>query len=240
MRKLLVLSLFVFFSMGSYCQRPVADINTYLYNNIYKNIAAYNIKYSYYPLNGSVKQDIFRSNGDFFYDAFLPDFGYKLDMKIIKLDWQYPDKNFNLYKIFVNGFRYTAGDDSASVSVMGKWTNRDFLLALNKENGEIKFISGQFFISAIADDFTFNKYDPASYLNFLKLKLFPFQVDNITYVKRRHKKLYFYGASSALNKSLYIVLSLKDLEHPLVNVSQHTTPALISHSTRSGATAGRE
>jgi hypothetical protein len=186
-------------------------------------------------MNGSVRQNIFRSNSDFFYDAFLPDYGYKLEMDIQKLAWQYPDKEFDLYKVFVNGFKYSAGNDSASILTMGKWTRRDFLLAFNKRNGEIKFISGQFFISAIADDFKFEINEPSSYLNFLKLKLFPYQVDNITFVRRKHKKLYFMAASGTLNKSLYIILPLKDLEHPQVSLLRSNTP----NSNREGSTVVR-
>ena len=55
------------------------------------------------------------------------------------------------------------------------------LVALNKEEGEIKFISGNFFKSKIADDFDIDVSNIDSIVSYLRWRLYHTKPDSIIY-----------------------------------------------------------
>ncbi len=72
MLKWSVLTIMELVTIGICAQGRIANIDDYLYNHVYKNIAAYNIQYCNFQLNGALKKDIFRDNSDFFMRHLLP------------------------------------------------------------------------------------------------------------------------------------------------------------------------
>src|SRR5579859_8180050 len=106
----------------------------YIYNYVYKNIAAFNIRYASYSFNMLRFNDKFRTNGDFFYQYLMPDHGYKLQMNIEKLDSVYPNPKFHLYQIYLSGFNFIADIHGLPEdhSLRPKTTNY-FLVALNED-----------------------------------------------------------------------------------------------------------
>jgi len=179
---------------------------------MYKNIAAYNIIRNSYRLSGPARKNLLRSDSDPYYEAFLPDPGFKLDMKMQKLETSYPDTNFILYKIFVGGFDYTNKDDTATMRYLGRPTLQNFLVGLNYKNGEIKYISGQFFTSVIAEDFKIDVKKPSSLIPYLLLRTFSVGGQNIHYKRKRHKQLEFEGYSSIYQHPIVVFVDKKDVD----------------------------
>jgi hypothetical protein len=202
-----------------FSQSDSTKFNEFIYNNVYKNIAAFNIKYASRSLNGAIPVKTFHEGDTFFYNPFLPDDGFKLEMKVQQLDWHYPREGFMLYEVSLDGLKYNNAKAGLEQKNFYVWGGKYFLIAVNRSNhqGEVKFISGQFFIHAIADDFRLNEKDPLSYLDFLKFKLFRYQVENISFVKKKGKKLCYTGNSLLYNKRINIELALKNIEFPVVS-----------------------
>lgn len=189
------------------------NVNDHIYNEVYKNIAAYNIRYASYFFNGVNFKAKFRSSTDFFYHWFIPDYGYKLDMYISQLDSSYPDSKFQLYRIYIKGFNYISDNHSLpSISSLGPKTTHDFLIALNKDNGDIKFVSGQFFRSCISEDFHIDREDPTTFFAYLKLRAFDVGGTNIKFEKKTHKKWIFKGYSEIYKKPFIITVDKKDID----------------------------
>lgn len=211
-KKILIYVLALLWTIESMGQTAVQDIDIYLYNTVYKNIAAYNITYASVRLNGTIKIIPFRSNANQFYNAFLTDYGYKMKMEVEKLDWQYPDKRYQLYKIFIDRFEHDSPNDTTVVNFYGRFTTKLFLIALNPSNGDVKFISGQFFTSTITEDFQLNRSDPNTFLEFLKFKTFRYQINNIEFLNKKHKALFFKGYSMEYDKLVKIKVAIKDTE----------------------------
>lgn len=211
-------------------QEKIANVDDYLYKHIYKNIAAYNIQHLNYQLNGAAKTDIFRDNSDFFYEPFIADPGFKLDMKIEELDSSLPNKNFLLYKIFVGGFDYINKADTATMRYLGKHTLQNFLVGLNPKNGEIKFISGQFFLSAIADEFNIDMKKPESLIPYLAMRSFVVGGKSIVFKKRRHKKLVYEGFSETYKDTFSIIVDKKNMDYTqiIMNIKKKTNDERIS------------
>ena len=189
------------------------NVNEYIYNYAYKNIAAFNIRYASYSFNMLWFNTRFRTNADFFYQYLMPDHGYKLQMDIEKLDSVYPNPKYHLYKIYLNGFHLVP--DKHGLPEDNSWrpkTTNYFLLALNEDNGDIKFISGQFFKSYISDDFSINKDDVTTFIPYLRLRAFDVGGVNIKFKKKRHKKWMFEGYSEIFKKPFTITVDRKDID----------------------------
>lgn len=192
-----------------------ASIEKYIYNKVYKNIAAHNIRFASFANNGAIYKPILKTNTDAFYDPFLPDVDWKLKMEIEKMKWKYPVQGFDLYKIYIDGFKYIDSKGNEK-KIFGVWTDRYFLVALNKETEDIKFISGQFFINAISEDFKVDENDPFSFLEYLKYRTFRYQVRDIKFIKKKHNRYYYDGYSDSLNGRIKLIVYLNELEEPRV------------------------
>jgi len=219
MKKLFNVSVIVLVYSVSFAQDSVTNANAYLYNAVYKNIAAYNIRNSSFTFNGVIVSDMFRSNADFFYDRLLPDYGYRLKMDIDKSDLKYPLSSFALYKIHTYGFTFVneRGDTALSSN---HWTPNNYLIALDRSNGDIKFVSGQYFISAIGDDFKVTPDNPSTLIPYLQLRAFYVGAKNITFKRKRSKTFIYEGYSNEYNRTLRIVVPIKDIEHIKVIVKK--------------------
>jgi hypothetical protein len=224
MKRLLIISLLILNANVAYLQNLNIPDSTseYIYNETYKNIAAFNIKYNAYSSIGLDKRTLLNSNRDFFFDAYIANYGFKFKMEIKELPQVYPLSEYKLYQIFVDGFRYVCenGDiEINKIGVQGFTCSNYYLLALNEKNGAIKFISGQFFRNPIANDFRFDYNAPNSYLTYLKLKTFNLQTKDLVFYKGKGKKLLFKAYSEELKKNITIALALDDLENPQVQVN---------------------
>ena len=190
------------------------NVNEYIYNYAYKNIAAFNIRHASLWYNNLNFDNRFRNNADFFYQDLMPDYGYKAKMGIEKIDSLYPNPRFHLYKIHIEYFDWIPGNPNRpEVSTHFIWTIPYFLIALNEQNGDIKFISGQFFTSYISSDFHINKSDPSTFIPYLTLRTFDVGGANIKFKKEKRKALIFEGYSTVYKGPLTISVNRKDFDN---------------------------
>lgn len=221
MKKFIVLSLIILKANVAYLQNlNIPDsISEFVTNETYKNIAAFNIKCSIHSANGVDKSNYLNTNKNFFFDAFIADYSFRLKMDVKKLSQDYPLNNYELYQVFIDGFRYTNKNEDIEVKkgVIGEASfDRYYLLALDSKSKTIKFISGQFFRNPIASDFSLDFNNPNSFIEYLRLKTFNLQTKDLVFIKRKGKALYYKSYSDELKGEISIMLSLKDIENPIV------------------------
>jgi hypothetical protein len=82
-----------------HAQNIPTSIDTFIYNKVYKNIAAYNIKHAQFTFNGAIDNSPFYVTTTFFYEAFLPDLDSRMVMDIRKSELTYIDPQYKLYEI---------------------------------------------------------------------------------------------------------------------------------------------
>ncbi|AXY74124.1 hypothetical protein D3H65_09125 [Paraflavitalea soli] len=212
---------FIISIYGSFSVRAQIDtisVNEFIYNRVYKNIAAHNIRFCSNSYNGAIYKPIFRSNADAFYEGFLPDHGFRLKMKVEKLNWAYPLPEFTVYKVYLQNYQYINDSNGVEKKHFDIWSDNFFLIGLNQVTKEIKYISGQFFISAISDDFRVSIKDPLSFLEYLKFREYRYQVKDIKFIKKKKKSFFYEGYSNSLGQKIKITMSLNDLEEPRIIV----------------------
>lgn len=194
-------------------QKKTVGLDSFIYNKVYKNIAAFNIKHAQFSLNGAVDNSPFHITTTFFYEAFLPDLGSKMVMDIKELSVAYVDPKYKLYEISLNGMEF---QDQRSIKRISGVSPGKYYLIAKKENGEMKFISGQFFLSAISDDFKININKPESLIEYLRFKTWCYKINNIKFVKSKGKRFYFSGFAEILNKNVQIILNKNNIEYPQI------------------------
>lgn len=195
------------------CKAQTDSLSTeeYLYNRVYKNIAAYYIEYNFHRYPDHIKDGVFRtgyntdSNGKlrkdyskrYSFDDILPDLHARLEMDIEKLDWSYPINGFVLYSIELNGIRMRSSiatrKATGIVTSDGSYNDppgRRYLIAINKKQ-QIIFISGIFFIDDITHEFNLDFKNPTSYLEYLKFRTNEYELRNIRFIKKKGKVLTF-------------------------------------------------
>lgn len=213
-------SLALFLCVQANCQEQVQDVNSYLSNQVYKNIAAYNIRYCSFSFNHIHFNKHFFSNSDFFYNYFLADYGFKMEMKINKIDLPYPIDHFHLYEITTDGFRFLKDSGNIAIGSIGPISTDTYLLALNENNGDIKFISGQYFKSSISQDFKININEPNSLILYITMRAYVIKPLNIVFVKKRHRKLIYTAYSEIYKKNAVIKVPKKNIEDIVISIKK--------------------
>ncbi|MFT3855870.1 MAG: hypothetical protein QM733_24555 [Ilumatobacteraceae bacterium] len=150
----------------------------------------------------------------FFYNSILPDHGYKLGMKIEKLDSLYPNPLFHLYKICLDHIDFVPDDSVLPTTrvIGGPIISSDFLVALNEANGDMKFISGQFFLSDISDEFSINGKDMALFIPYLSMRLFFIGGVDIKFSRKKRKEWVFQGYSKVYERKFVVSVNRKDID----------------------------
>src|SRR5258708_2643450 len=111
MKKTVWIFLLLLYSSALYAQfDDLSHIDTFIYNKVYKNIAAYNIKNAQYAFNGTADDSPFTGTDHFFYENFLPDLDTKIGMTIEKSPLIYPIQGFEMYQITLHGMAFQNKD----------------------------------------------------------------------------------------------------------------------------------
>jgi len=210
MKKITFLFSLVLFGFTARAQfDDLSHIDTFIYNKVYKNIAAYNIKYARFDLNGTADNSPFKETDRFFFENFLPDWGARIGMVIEKLPLIYPDTAYKLYRVTLNHMSFQ-NKDKVSLTRGGINPGTLFLVGVNPVTGAVKYISGQFFISAIAADFKVNLNDPASLILFLSFKTYSLGLEQIKFSKRVGGELYY--SAVLAQKTVSVIVNSKTPE----------------------------
>jgi len=181
-KKKIVTIILLFFAFGLYAQER------FIKDNVSQNIMFYNICKSNYIER--VKEHIKNQTvGNRFYsDYFIPPKGTELKLDVYRCeDIQYPVEGYSIYGIKKEGYFYF------NDSIMYKrdcidcyfYYDNFFLVAYNAEREKILFLSGNFFIDSIEDDFEFDINNPQTFYNYLRIKCFRYQIDGFEFVKKK-------------------------------------------------------
>lgn len=209
--------IFLMLTVTYHClaQSDSVKYNEVIYNKVYKNIAAYYIKYSINVEPNLRTSNLLSDDYNYFFDKCLPDEGYKLDMEITRLNWTYPIPGYLVYQIKINGFRFT-NDKLKKTKVIQSYDGQlsqppwnYYLLAINRQCG-IKFISGTYFTHDISKDFKLDEGNPLSYIEYLKYKAFQAKISKLKFSKKEGRKIYFDAYSEELQSMVTLIINVKN------------------------------
>ncbi len=197
----LILSLVV---VSAHCQFSFKE-------KVAKNILAYHIKYGIDTELGLYKGKIKK-----------PDYIYRLiPMKNLELvlyisqdtTLQYPDKNFKLYRVENPGFSFKMPDDKVikQNNFHTFLADRNYLVAYNPKSENLKFISGNMFLSPIENDFSIKSDDPGSFYNYLVFRYYNFKLKDLKFYKKKKKNYLYKAYSESIGEEVLITVNLNEI-----------------------------
>jgi hypothetical protein len=184
------------------------ELNENQINDLRKNILAYSIKYS--DINS--------------YENFYTKDGWQLDLIITQVKSNFFGKDMIFYEVIndnftfkeINGRMITTSTFSHGVPLYYK-LSRLSLIALNKEN-QILYLGGNFHKSSIANEFNLSIENINLFNNFLKIKLYNYNINNFHKVEIYKKNLLFKCFSNTLNKEVKIVVDKSNFDNIKIEV----------------------
>lgn len=204
MRVLFTLIIVLSLNQSGFSQTDSVFHDLSVYNTVYKNIISYNIYNASYNFNGINVNESLKPGQPNPFDGLIADFGYKLNLGFKKLDWQYPNKEYNIYDVTLDALIFEDSVNNLKIRANGPIINKHFLIGIRRRDKNILFISGQFFKHEIAEDFQITIKKPESLIEFLKYKTFQYQMEDIHFLKNKRNELWFKGYSASIGKNLII------------------------------------
>ena len=209
------------------------EIRNYINNIVSKNILVYRIA-NLSLIEDELYKGFLEKTSTFLNCKFFPDYGYRLLMLIDEVsDFQYPDTTFKLYSIRIRNEEYYNEKENIILSKdMGGIFNKYYLIALQQQEGlstsistkfdtvelkyTIKFISGDFYLNRINNDFDLDPKKPESFFEYIKFKTFDIQTQNIIFLRKKGKQLIFGAYSGKYDKNVNVIIKATDAEKILI------------------------
>lgn len=186
-----------------------------LYNNIERNVSVFFIRTTglldQYDINGGVMSSETPPVMD---DWLLPVGGWRRVFTIEPLALQYPDKEFYLFRVSIDSRTMVSKNNRMDLISTGPklYDGKVFLVACTK-NGYCLFISGLFYRSAIANDFSLDIKNPETFYYYLSLRGYANGVEEIRFSKRTRKYLIFEGICKKYECQVRIKVLKKDFDN---------------------------
>lgn len=191
---------------GVYCPTDSTERMVLMENTVLKNIYMYRF---------SMIRDSFTSEYGYYssgnlLDSVLPDYDYKLKFDIKKFD--YYGNNSYTYSFFKQEDIFTNGENEYKSTFYKGMLPYDnyFLVALDSLTCEVKFLSGNFFLSILTHDELRLKDTINELKCLLRYRLFQYQVKDIEYYKYENEMYTFKGYSDVLKRPLLIYIEPYD------------------------------
>lgn len=148
----------------------------------------------------------------------LPDDGYHLNLSASKSGLSYPDSNYVLFSIYKEADQFTKGNKIVEQEFQPTLFDRFFLIGYDSINNRIKFISGNFFLSKISDDFKNLPSDSNALIKYIQLREYFLQIDNIIILKKGKKFVTLSAESKEIQKKIKIRVWYNNLENIFVTI----------------------
>ncbi|SKA47180.1 hypothetical protein SAMN04488128_108124 [Chitinophaga eiseniae] len=178
------------------------------------NIISYHIRNAV-PADLPVgKNDVLFPNGKPLFQQLMPINGkLRIVIEPYKGNIKYPDADYQIFTILLPGFKYDLADSTSySVHLLGFPFDENYLVAYNHKNCSIKYISGNFFKSRVAEDFNLNPENIASFNDYLMLRCYNMLPDSISYNRKDATGIYFKLRSKVVECDMEVFISYDDYE----------------------------
>lgn len=132
---------------------------------------------------------------------------YNSDVTLFKLSTKYyflEEKKLKNGSFTYNEVKFQTSDD---INIYN-----EFLVGYSRNDKKLIYISGDFFKSCIAENFNLNENKPNSFKQFLKLKLYNYSIEKISFQKNKKKFMLFKAYSNKLNEDIHIKVNPDDFD----------------------------
>lgn len=144
---------------------------------------------------------------------------FEIEVKPYKGKEEYPIEEYQLFSLYLADLAHLQKSEMVkSRKLLGFSFDENYLIAYNSKDSTIKYISGNFFKSSIAEDFNLNNSDPSSFYKYLMLRCYNLLPDAISLNKKDNSGMYFTIHSTIANSNFEAFVGYDD--HEVVKVLQ--------------------
>lgn len=140
-----------------------------------------------------------------------------LEFEKLKDTFNIPGKKWYYYKVINNNYSFVTKDGHSktqsilSHGIQDSYLNRNNLIAID-ENNEIVYLGGVFTKSSIAHNFPLSIKNYESFIPFLSIKLYNYNIDHIKLKRRTKNYILFEAYSKTLLRKIQIKVDSKNFE----------------------------
>lgn len=175
----------------------VAQVDTEIMRRVHANIQGFELKL-FFQNSESVKTEFTVSKIQEL------DLNCQLSYEKMHVNIEYPINGFQLF-----GFRKKGLICDEVVKARMVYDAQDyniFLIGIDTSSSElikpIKYLSGQMFLDNISYDFELDSTLPASYIDYIRIRMYDIQVDKLKFLYKKSGILYYQGYSNFEGKRL--------------------------------------
>jgi hypothetical protein len=180
------------------------------------------------------------------FTKFIPDSGYALEMSIDTFSLSFPLKGYKVYSIRLSNWKQVEGAQKRAISsrlnsecfeidcsrpYMKSWPLHDnfytylknnYLIAYNKLNDSILYLSGKFYIDSYYHLFSLDLNSPSSFFDYLNFRLFMYSPKGFDFEGYSKECIWFSVKVnwSPYNKIIYVGLDKFDFDRIIVQYSK--------------------
>ncbi len=190
------------------CNSQVIDSVTL--NKVRRNILAYHIRYSL-PYDFGLKEDGYLYEREKYkFERLIPSGDLKLKIEFSPCNaLSYPLSDYKLFELKKSGFSFYDQEGKGYHFRMSSFScDEKYLIGIDENTKQIKYISGAMFLHDISDDFRFE--EEKDFIDFINIKLYNYEFTDIEFVKKRRRIMFFKAFSKALNENMVIQIDTKN------------------------------
>jgi len=191
-------------------------------NEVTKNILAFHIRYSLDSELGVNSGNIISLR---YLNTLIPLGESEMELYIYKdSSLLYPVEGYILYRVENPGFKFNTQNGSIKLDNFHSFlSDKVYLLAYKETTNEIKYISGNMFLSKIAEDFQLSIETPKSFYRYLVLKYFNYGLKDVSFVRKSKDSYIFKAFSETINDKVLVTVSLFDFDKTKIKMISKKT-----------------
>ncbi len=192
-----------------------------LISELKKNVLAYRIRTDFKLVEHGdnstrIKTELLR---------LFPEKGEDLLLDVSNIPLRYPNPNIDLFEVTNFNYEFSRIGSDGEIEIVNNskeyfdskpkvdQLSRRMLIGINRKEKSIIYVSGYFYLTKISNDFDLDMNNPDSFIQFLRLKLFNYNMNDFSFVKQRKKYLLYKGYSKATSANYYIRVNKNDFDN---------------------------
>jgi hypothetical protein len=185
------------------CSIAISQVNSEIMRKVNSNIEGFEL-YKFFEESESIKTEIIVDEIE----------GIDLQCQLLydklPVDIQYPDLNVQLFAFRKKGL--TCGEITKTKQIYDGREYNIFLIGIDtstvKPYETIKYISGRMFLDNISYDFHLDNSKPATFIEYIKLKMFSLQIDQLKFLNKKDGLLIYQAYSNIEDKELQLSVDI--------------------------------
>jgi hypothetical protein len=148
-----------------------------------------------------------------FFEKYLQREGNDLVIEFKESHIEYPKSGYKIYQIKKKDLIFSQDSTLKYYTFNSFFFDEDYLVAVDSGDKNIQFLSENFFLTAIANDFALDKNRPSTFNSYLKIRFNHIGANGIKYLKKKKGQLVFKAYSEIAKQDVNLYVDEYDFDN---------------------------